>query len=176
MRLNDMITAERIIDRDTLAFEAFVDAHKTRVFNYCLGFVGDHHIAEELAQEVFLKVYRNITSYDWKKASLATWMYRIARNTCLNHVRDNSHQHSENIDSYSMAAAVHSQTELDNRIMLFQAFARLAPAERDLVILKDYLGLGYRDVGRILDMPVGTVKSRLHAIRAKLRLILGDER
>ncbi|MGE5405541.1 MAG: RNA polymerase sigma factor [Candidatus Saccharibacteria bacterium] len=174
MRLNDMITAERIINGDVRAFEALINTHKIRVFNYCLGFVADHYIAEDLAQEVFIKVYRNIGSYDWKKAALATWIFRIARNTCLNHVRDNIANHSEILDTNMVASSARDQTNLENRIMLLQAFAKLPAADRDLVVLKDYLGFGYHEVGRILNIPTGTVKSRLHSIRARLRAILGD--
>lgn len=121
-------------------------------------------------------MYRHIKSYEGQKASLTTWIFRIARNTCLNYVRDNNEYHYEGLEVNMIAAAARDQIDSENRIMLLQAFAVLSAAERDLVIMKDYLGFGYREVGQILNLPTGTVKSRLHSVRAQLRVILGELR
>lgn len=177
MRILDKFTANKIRDGDAGVFEDLINTHKGKVFNYCLRMVGNYHLAEELAQEIFVRVYRNIAGYDWRKASLATWIYTIAHNTCLNYLRSSRHeQHQAAEKAYlnGYPSAEEQYIVLADRENMLRALNTLLPEERELVLMKDYLGLKYREVGRITGVPAGTVKSRLHTVRAKLRKFLGD--
>ncbi len=177
MRYLDRLTAIRIQAGDVQSFEALISLFKSRIFSYCLRMIEDHFVAEDLTQEIFLKVYRNINDYDWTKASLSTWIYSITRNTCLNYLRDKEkHQHQVINGDFSEIGV---KTEdpylfLEDKLCLVRALNKLAPEDKELVIMKDYLDLKYRDIGQILQMPTGTVKSLLHGIRARLRKILNS--
>lgn len=176
MRFNDRSIAIRIHEGDAEAFERFIDTFKSRVFSYCLRMVDDYHTAEELTQDTFLKAYRSIGGYDWHKASLSTWLYTICRNNCLNHLRDMKRQPGpiEN-DNPVRVLTADQYFMLEQKLSLLEALNRLTPEEREMVLLKDYLDLRYHEVGQILGVPTGTVKSRTHTIRAKLRSILISE-
>lgn len=176
MRLLDKITARKIRDGDVQAFEALVNKHKNTVFNYCIRTMERYHIAEELTQDIFIKVYQNISSYDHQKASLATWVFTIAHNTCINSLRNSYRE----IPACEIAAASETNSPEDKYVAkenlnsVIAAIQCLTPEERSLVIFKDYLGFKYREVGGIFNMPVGTVKSRLFSIRNKIRGLIGD--
>ena len=176
MRLLDKITARKIRDGDVQAFEALVNKYKNTVFNYCMRTVVRYHIAEELTQDVFIKVYQNISSYDYQKASLATWIFTIAHNTCINSLRNSYRE----IPVCEIAAASELNSPEDKYVAkenldsIMVAIQCLTPEEKSLVILKDYLGFKYREVGRIFNIPVGTVKSRLFSVRNKIRGLIGD--
>lgn len=177
MRFNDRSIAIRIQEGDAEAFERFIDTFKSRVFSYCLRMVNDYHAAEELTQDTFLKAYRGISGYDWHKASLSTWLYTICRNNCLNHLRDMKRQPGQfEDDEYAVQVSTTDQYYmLEQSLCLLEALNRLSPEEREMVLLKDYLDLTYHAVGQILGVPTGTVKSKTHTIRAKLRSILISE-
>ncbi|MGE5398608.1 MAG: RNA polymerase sigma factor [Chitinophagales bacterium] len=174
MRLTDRLVAKRIQEGDVEAFEKLINLFKSRVFSYCLRMSNDYYAAEELTQDIFLKVYRGINGYDSRKSSLSTWIFRICRNTCLNYVRDAKRRPSPiNDEEYpdQLVAADH-YFMLEQRVLLMEALNALILEDRDLVLMKDYLDLPYRDIGQIMGIPVGTVKSRLNRIRAKLQSIL----
>lgn len=176
LRILDKITAAKIRDGDAATFESLVNRHKDAVFNYCLRATNNYHQAEELTQEVFLKVYHKIASYDFDKASLATWIFSIAHNTCLNSLRN----YYREIPSGEITAAAETDSVDDVYLAreqmdrLIKAILSLPPEDRSLVIFKDYLGFKSTEISMILNMPVGTVKSRLHSIRMKLRGLIGD--
>lgn len=176
LRLLDKITARKIRDGDIQTFESLVNKHKDTVFNYCIRTTNDYHHAEELTQEVFIKVYHNIPSYDSQKASLSTWIFTIAHNICINSLRNSYREFA----SDEISAAIEPNSPEDKFIAkekldrLIEAIQSLTPEDRSLVIIKDYLGFKYKEVSSILNIPVGTVKSRLHNIRIKIRGLIGD--
>lgn len=178
MRLLDKLIANKIRDGDVKAFEDLINVHKERVFNYCLRMAGNYHLAEELAQEVFVRVYRNIAGYDWRKAALSTWIYTISHNTCLNYLRNSKKdQHQAFAETYmdKYPSAEDQYLVIEDRERMIRALNALLLEEKELVLMKDYLGLKYREVGQITGVPAGTVKSRLHQVRAKVRKLLGDD-
>jgi len=177
MNYLDRITANRIQSGNVKAFETLINTFKSRIFSYCLRMLNDYHLAEDMSQEIFIKVYKNINHYDGKKASLSTWIYTIAHNTCLNHLRDwhNQPAPTRNSEYYENCFIAKDQYSLLNeKISLLRALNTLSPDERDIVIMKDYLDLKYSEIGQITSLPTGTVKSRLHGIRKKLRNILSE--
>lgn len=172
MKYLDRLTAIRIREGDAEAFEALLRTYQSRVFSYCLRMTNDYGSAEDLTQEIFLKVYRSIGSYDWQRAQLSTWIYTISRNTSLNYLRSLEHRVPETMaggNELVNAVAPDPLADLEERMRLIQALNKLSPEERDLVLWKDYLDLKYSEIGKLLQLPVGTVKSRLFSIRNRLR-------
>jgi len=180
MKYLDRLTAIRIREGDAQTFEALIRAYQSRVFSYCLRITNDHGAAEDLTQEIFLKVYRSIESYNWQQARLSTWIYTISRNTCFNYLCSLERRAPETVvggEELSQLASRDRIFQLEDRIRLIEALNQLSPEDRDLVLWKDYLDLKYSEIGQILQLPVGTVKSRLFTIRRRLRQELkGDAR
>lgn len=176
MRILDKITAQKIRDGDIQTFESLVNKFKNKIFNYCIRVTNNYHQAEELTQEVFIKMYQNIDLYDSQKASLATWIYTITHNACINSLRNSyretpSHQIASTSELNSTEDVYIAKEGLEK---LIEAIQSLSPEDRSLVIFIDYLGFKYNEVSKILNVPVGTVKSRLHKVRLKIRSIIGD--
>lgn len=178
MKYLDRLTAIRIREGDVEAFEALIHAYQSRVFSYCLRMTNDYQVAEDLTQEVFIKVYRNIEKYDWQQSRLSTWIYTISRNTSLNYLRDLERRVPEKIlggDELAKIVAGETTLLVEERMRLIEALSRLSPEEREMVLWKDYLDLKCSEIAEILQMPVGTVKSRLFSIRRRLRQDLKGE-
>ncbi len=176
MRLQDRITATKIRDGDVKTFENFINQYQDKVFNYCLRLSNNFQLAEELTQEAFIRVYQNINRYDYKKASLSTWLFRIAHNLSLNYLRDNV---PTNINLHLETAAFSPSPEDQYLIKekydkLLVALQALTLEEKEMILLKDYLGFSCQELAAIFDIPVGTVKSRLHKLRKRLRELVGD--
>ena len=176
LRLLDKFTAAKIRDGDIQAFEALINKFKTRIFNYCLHIVTNYHIAEEITQEVFIKVYEGIDLYDSQKASLSTWMFTIAHNTCINSFRNTNKETSLNeIVIQTKNISVEDQIIIkDYLYKLNEVIQSLSPKDKSLIIMKDYIGLKYSEISKIMNLPEGTVKSGLHSIRLKIRKLIGD--
>jgi len=178
MRLLDMSITYQIRDGNAEAFENLINEHKSQVFNYCLRMCENHHAAEDLAQDVFLQAYTNINRYDWTKSSLRTWIFVIAHNICLNYLRNNkSRIHTEIAQDFIDERRSPEEQYLyrEDMLRLIAALHSLPAEDRELVIMKDYLGFKYREAALVMGVPVGTVKSRLHGIRVKLRRMLEDQ-
>jgi RNA polymerase sigma-70 factor (ECF subfamily) len=173
-RLLDKITAGKISNGDSLSFETLIRAYKDKVFNYCYHFCNDYHHAEELTQEIFIKVYRNIKHYDCRKSSLSTWIYTITHNECINSIRTNAHEtlYEEVIPESYTTEDDYLKQELLNQLNM--AIHSLTPQERSLILMKDYYGLKLKEISKVMDLPVGTLKSRLHNTRWKIRTMIGD--
>jgi RNA polymerase sigma-70 factor (ECF subfamily) len=170
---------------DTLDFAALVDAYQHKLFNTVLRLTGNHDDALDIVQDVFLKAYRSFGRFKGK-AKVYTWLYRIAVNTALSFRRSAAVQLSrasvsldenvrhEDSDSkrdipngrYEVSAALHDR-ELGDRIS--QAIAALEPELRAPVVLRDIEELSYEEIAEILEVPRGTIKSRLHRGRLILR-------
>lgn len=177
MRLQDKLTATKIREGDAEAFEYLIRQYQDKVFNYCLRLSRQAQIAEEMTQEVFIKIYQNIALYDSKKAALSTWIFRIAHNLALNYLRDNAQPSLEaDRDPVSLTPSPEEAYIIKEKYeKLLQALQELPLESREMILLKDYLGLSCRELAAIFDLPAGTVKSRLHKLRKELRRLAGDE-
>ena len=167
---------ERCRAGDEQAFQELVDRYKDLVFALIARTVQDRSRAEDLAQDVFLRVHRGLP-YFRGEARLSTWIYRIVANVCL---QDHGKPQAISLDDEQHAVAMPSgadrqfdQLELKDR--LEKAIARL-PANYRLVIAAHYLqGLRYEDLAEALDLPLGTVKVQLHRAKQQLRRLLETE-
>jgi RNA polymerase sigma-70 factor (ECF subfamily) len=180
--VDDAELVRRCLADDATAWETIVRTHTRRVYNLCYRFTARRDEAEDLTQEVFLRVYRTLKSYDPSHGPLAVWLHRVARNLLIDHYRatrklrlavplEDEMAHLEQKESAAPRPdrAV-AQRELS--AALEQALARLSPELREAVILRDLQGLDYREIADTLDIPEGTVKSRINRGRAELGKLL----
>jgi RNA polymerase sigma-70 factor (ECF subfamily) len=175
---NDRLLVQRLQTGDRQAFAQLLDAYEIRVYRLALRFTGTVADAEDVTQEIFLGVYKSIGNFKGS-AALGTWIYRIAMNHCLEFRRKRkldvvpydeeltlaSHDWREDPEQSA------SKGELSSRVEA--ALQRLSQQHRDVIILHELQGLTYQEVASALNVPVGTVKSRLSNAFKRLRDLLG---
>ena len=151
------------------AFERLLDVYEVKVFRMAVMFLRDQGRAEEVTQDIFLKLWQALPAYDGRAAP-STWLYTIARNTCLSALRSAGLRKMFPIDSLVEQAAVGQSDGSDvlHRIELERCLDRLPDVQREVIILFYLQERSVEEVARILDLPEGTVKSHLH--RARLAL------
>lgn len=178
---------------DTLAWEALVRHQQRRVYALCYRFTGSPTEAEDLTQEVFFKVYRNLRSFDPSKASFGVWLTTLTRNLLVDHYRRSRMERlSESLDQ-STSGEEDGPTRAERlpdmrggqerhvagvelRAKIQAALTQVSPELREAVILRDLEDMDYRDIAETLRIPQGTVKSRISRGRAELaRLLKGLE-
>lgn len=168
---------------DGPSWEELVRRHTRRVYNLCYRFTGNGAAAEDLSQEVFMRVYRTLPSYQSAQGAFATWLTSVTRNLLVDHYRRTRRDRlTDSIDAMpqfeerpSPARAPDSwaqATELSAHVQ--QALARLSPELREAVILRDLQGLDYAEIRVVLQVPEGTVKSRINRGRIELARILEE--
>ncbi len=182
----------RCIDNDPLAWTELVRAHHRRIYALCYRFTGSAHDAEDLTQDVFLKVYGNLRGFDRTRGSFQTWMTTLARNLLVDHFRRSKMERaSDSMDAgWNVSdAQPFSETLEDGRAnpheraaqreleaMVQQALTRVSPELREAVILRDLQDMDYKEIALVLRIPEGTVKSRISRGRAELARLLESKR
>jgi RNA polymerase sigma-70 factor (ECF subfamily) len=166
------------------AWEELVRRHTRGVYNLCYRFTGSPHEAEDMTQEVFLKIYKSLGSYRAIHGGFTTWMTSLTRNLLIDHYRRTKKDRvtSSLDDELSPAGDLESggrkpdQTfhavELSNQVQ--RGLRRLSPELREAVILRDLQGLEYQEIQSVLGVPEGTVKSRINRGRIELARILQE--
>ncbi len=170
----------RCLKGDDAAWEALLQAHTHKIYYLCYRFTGRSEDAEDLTQEVFIKVFRTLKSYDPVQAKLTTWINRIARNHLVDHYRRTRSDRAtsaldEQIPMADSSTGGHpaSQVESRERRERLQAgLDKLSPDLREAVILRDLQDLDYAEIAQVLEVPEGTVKSRINRGRMELARVL----
>jgi len=167
---------ERCLQGDQAAWEQIVRQHWRKVFNVAYKFVGKHDEAEDLAQEIFLKLFKSLDTFD-RRANFQTWLISVSRNLCIDHyrsVRKERETIDRDVDAGDLAPAS-SDTgpyaaleHSDRRELLRHALDGLAPTLRSAVMLRDIHELSYQEIAERLGLPEGTVKSRINRGRLEL--------
>ncbi|HUQ33385.1 MAG TPA: RNA polymerase sigma factor [Pyrinomonadaceae bacterium] len=169
----DYQLARRIASGDMQAFEELYGRYHRRVYALCLRMTNNIAEAEDLAQEVFIHVYRKIGSFRGESAMM-TWLHRVTVNKVLMHFRRNAvRRERTTLDGESPEPVVRvretpDQTLAVDRIALDRAIAQLPPGYRAVFILHDVEGYEHAEIARICGTAVGTSKSQLHKARKKL--------
>ncbi len=167
---------EQCLDGDQVAWEQIVRRHWRKVFNVAYKFVGSHEQAEDLTQEIFLKIFRSLATFD-RRANFQTWLVSVSRNLCIDHYRSVRKERQTidrdvAADDLAPAAATASPLAvLENRDLaatLRQALQALPPSLRTAVLLRDLQELSYLEIAERLGLPEGTVKSRINRGRHEL--------
>ena len=173
-------TIEELIQRclkgDQAAWETIVRQHWRKVFNVAYKFVGRHDEAEDLTQEIFLKIFKSLDTFD-RRANFQTWLISVSRNLCIDHyrsVRKERETIDRDIDASELMPAAGGEEpiaalEQRDRVMLLrQAMAALPDTLRTAVLMRDIHELSYQEIANRLGLPEGTVKSRINRGRTEL--------
>lgn len=166
----DLISRAQTGNRE--AFAAVFEQYKNLVYKTAYLILGDAHEAEDALQEVFLLVHKSLTSFDARKGAFTTWLHRITLNFCLNHRRRKHHPSLE--DVLPTPATHFPGAQLAEEDSLWRATRSLSDKLQAVVILRYYWELPYAEIASILDVPLGTVKSRLDLALKTLRKILEE--
>jgi RNA polymerase sigma-70 factor (ECF subfamily) len=167
---------ERCLNGDQAAWTDIVRLYWRRVFNIAYKFVGRHDEAEDLTQDVFLKLFRSLGTFD-RRANFSTWLISVSRNLCIDHYRSVRREReaiNPDVDVVQLpqpsreANALTALEERDRVTLVRAALERLTPSLRAAIVLRDLQELSYQDIATQLHLPEGTVKSRINRGRAEL--------
>ncbi len=167
---------EQCLAGDQAAWEQIVRQHWRKVFNVAYKFVGKHDEAEDLTQDIFLKIFKALKTFD-RRANFQTWIISISRNLCIDHyrsVRKERQTIARDVDANDLQPATtergpYAQAEhQDLRAQLRQALETLPVTLRTAVVLRDLQELSYQEIADRLGLPEGTVKSRINRGRIEL--------
>jgi RNA polymerase sigma-70 factor (ECF subfamily) len=161
-----------------------VRRHARRVYSLCYRFTGNRTAAEDLSQEVFLRVYRTLASYQPAQGAFPTWLTSVSRNLLVDYYRrtrrdrltdsiEDAMPHLEAKYSPARTPEVQAQAA-ELSVQVQQGLARLSPELREAVILRDLQGLEYSEIQVVLRVPEGTVKSRINRGRIELARVLEE--
>jgi RNA polymerase sigma-70 factor (ECF subfamily) len=167
---------ERCLAGDQQAWEQIVRLHWRKVFNVAYKFVGKHDEAEDLTQDIFLKIFRSLDTFD-RRANFQTWLISVSRNLCIDHYRS-VRKERETIDRdidpgdvtpISAEVSPYAALEARDRVTLLrEALGTLPDTLRTAVLLRDIQELTYQEIADRLALPEGTVKSRINRGRTEL--------
>lgn len=183
------VLVRRCISGDAAAWEEIVQRYHRRIYNICYRFAGSGNDADDLTQEVFIKMYRTLNSYDVDRGAFMTWVTTVTRNLLVDHFRKTKQERmtdsldtvsSEHEDAMPLSEQIPDRSPApDSRVQsreagetVHQALQKLSPELREAVILRDLQDMDYREIATVLRVPEGTVKSRINRGRAELARLL----
>ncbi len=182
MQHSDAKLVERCLGGDPRSWETLVQLYSRRILNLAYHYTGRLDVAEELTQEIFLKVYQNLRSYNPSTGSLQNWIMRVARNLIIDHYRANRHEKqvagSEELEVLDFEQDSQSVSPFENLYLkekahyLMRGLSLLTPELKEAVLLRDIQGLSYQEIADMLEIPEGTVKSRINRGRIELAKVL----
>jgi RNA polymerase sigma-70 factor (ECF subfamily) len=172
-RTDDRDLIRRIRDGDAEALRAIVERYQDRIFSLVYGIVRDRHEVEDVAQEVFLKVFTRIQAFD-ERSKFYTWLYRVAANAAKDHVKKRSRRPAVALEEDDVIPStgdgpVSHAAAAETRRLVREAIAALPLRYREVLTLRELDGLSYNEIAGVLKISIGTVESRLHRARAKLQ-------
>ncbi len=172
----DIELIDRFLDGDKGAFDTLMSAHEQRVFAICLRTLGDRQAALDATQETFITVFRKADRYN-ATAAFSTWLYRVTVNTCYDYLRRQKRHQTETLPEHHDPVDVKASDEfsaVEIQPAIESALAGLPDEFRAAVVLVDLHGFDLERAAKVLEVPVGTVKSRVYRARRKLAIQLGN--
>jgi RNA polymerase sigma-70 factor (ECF subfamily) len=167
---------KRCLSGDERAWDQIVKQYWRKVFNVAYKFVGRHDEAEDLSQEIFLKIFKSLSTFD-RRANFQTWLISVSRNLCIDHyrsVRKERETIDRDVDAGALTPAAPGPSPMaaleqrDRVVLLRQALSALPPTLRTAVVMRDIQEHTYQEIADELDLPEGTVKSRINRGRTEL--------
>ncbi len=161
------------------AYTVLYNRYARDVYRYAYLQLHNKEASEDIVQEAFIRVYRNRHQYDSTKSQFRTWVHRIANHLCIDHYRKEKNRTvvAFEADAPSLSKNARDQTasEAENRLLAQSCLQQLPELERSVLILAYYQGLSGKEIAEILNIPLGTVKSKLHYSLQKLQKWLKEE-
>ena len=186
------LTVRRCMDGDSSAWAELVKTHHRRVYGICYRFTGNPTDAEDLTQDVFIKVYSNLSSFDTGRGSLQVWITTMTRNLLIDNFRRTRNQRATSSldDGWESTEELRpvdrlvqkgpspheSAAQKELAAMVQNALAKVSVELREAVILRDLQDMDYKEIAQVLGIPEGTVKSRISRGRAELARLLERNR
>ena len=176
---SDAELIERCLRKDNTAWDQIVARFRRKIFHIAYKFTGKHDEAEDLTQEIFLKVFRSLEKFN-RDADFSTWLSSVARNYCIDHYRASKREREvlvEDLVAFDLAPASsgnpHRVLEERDRSSFVRRGLEMLPEKlREAVVLRDLQGLSYQEMADQLRLPEGTVKSRINRGREELARLL----
>jgi RNA polymerase sigma-70 factor (ECF subfamily) len=182
----DCNLVERCLRGEEAAWEELVRLHTRRVYSVCYRFTNSGSEAQDLTQDVFLRVFKSLRSFRAGEGSFGVWLTRLTRNLLIDHYRRSKHDRAtesieEQLPMLEEKTAIASRTDgmlagREASEVLQGALQKLSPELRETVILRDLEELEYKEIAQVLNVPEGTVKSRLNRGRAELARVLRQQK
>jgi RNA polymerase sigma factor (sigma-70 family) len=183
------LLVRRCLAGEAAAWEEIVQRYHRRIYNICYRFAGSADDAQDLTQEVFIKMYRTLNSYDADRGAFMTWVTTMTRNLLVDHFRKTRQERmtdsldaapSEHEDAIPLAQQIPDKApspdigvqSRETREKVHFALQKLSPELREAVVLRDLQDMDYREIATVLRVPEGTVKSRINRGRAELARLL----
>lgn len=183
------LLVRRCIAGDAAAWEEIVQRYHRRIYNICYRFAGTADDAQDLTQDVFIKMYRTLGSYDVERGAFMTWVTTMTRNLLVDHFRKTKQDRmtdsldgapSEHEDAMPLSDQIQDKglppdaraQSRETSETVHRALEKLSPELREAVILRDLQDMDYREIASVLKVPEGTVKSRINRGRAELARLL----
>ena len=179
----------RCVSGDAAAWQEIVQQYHRRIYNICYRFSGSPDDASDLAQEVFIKMYRTLSTFDTTRASFMTWVTTVTRNLLVDHFRKGKYDRvtdsldatpgnqedgltlADQLEDQAISPEARVQSK-ETQKLVHEALKRLSPELREAVILRDLQDMDYKDIAKVLSVPEGTVKSRINRGRTELARLL----
>ncbi|HEY7352219.1 MAG TPA: sigma-70 family RNA polymerase sigma factor [Terriglobales bacterium] len=183
------LLVRRCVAGDAAAWEEIVQRYNRRIYNICYRFAGSPDDAQDLTQEVFIRMYRTLNSYDFERGAFMTWVTTLTRNLLVDHFRKTKQDRmtdsldanpSDHEDAMPLGDRIPDQgpapdsgvQSREARETVHLALQKLSPELREAVILRDLQDMDYKEIATVLKVPEGTVKSRINRGRAELARLL----
>ena len=169
----DFKLIEQVRSGNEEAFTRLLEHYTPYVYRTAFAFLHDEHESEDVAQEIFLKVYRSIRELQ-DIAAFNAWLKRIITNSCLDRLRRQRPIPVHDIELNQNQIIENTSQKWDQHLEIQEAINRLIPEYREVLILREWQGYDYQEIATLLSIPLGTVKSRIHGARLQLRKILSE--
>ena len=178
---DDLLLARRAARADTAAWDELIARYGGRIYGVAMSFAGDPAEAEDLTQEIFLKLYRNLNRYRGD-VPLVAWALRLSRNLCIDHYRHHRQRNQAETVNDDILQLQPGNDDPQSRAQARQELRRVYRVLEEMpeilasiLILRDLQGLSYEEICGFLELPIGTVKSRLNRARRDLTKRLADQ-
>ena len=182
MAQNEQVLVDRFCGGDATAFHELVGQYKKKIYYLAYDITGDHHEAEDISQEVFMKMFRSLKTFR-RDAKMSSWLYQIAVNTSIDSLRKKSSKPKRSIEEFDqiniqeqVAGSIAQSLDPQKRAeasqiqhQISQALQNISPKERTVFVMRHYNDLKLNEIAEILNVTIGTVKSLLFRAIRKLR-------
>jgi RNA polymerase sigma-70 factor (ECF subfamily) len=176
---------ERCLQGDDAAWETVVNSYAKRIYNLTYRYTYRRDEAEDLTQEIFIRVYQNLKSYRADSGSFQSWIMRVGRNLIIDHYRrtrrfqqaaGTEEMETMNLKDDRTPNPQRSVEQSEATLFLQEGLQALAPELKEAIVLRDLEGMAYQEIAELLGIPEGTVKSRINRARLELAKLLTKRR
>lgn len=176
---------DRCLQGDDAAWELVVTTYTRKIYNLSYRYTSRRDLAEDLTQDIFIRVYQNLKSFRMEAGSLQNWILKVGRNLIIDHYRQTRRYQKTGgsdeletmaLEDHKLPSPLRSVEQGEATKFLQEGLRALSPELKEAVILRDLEGMAYQEIAEVLSIPEGTVKSRINRGRIELAKLLGKRR